>query len=89
MFLDSLHINNSSFRRVRLCDTVIHEPVPPAVPGEFVIYLWADDVLDKLDPGLASLLLTWIELMGVVGFPDRLRLLGIKLFFEILRPSPG
>ena len=49
-------------------------PVPPTVPGDFVVYLGADDVPDRLDRGLASLLLTWIDWVEVEvrGFDDGL-----------------
>ena len=42
------------------------------MPGDFVVYLGTDDVPDRLDRDLASLLLTWIEWVEVEvqGFPD-------------------
>jgi hypothetical protein len=49
-------------------------PVLASVPGDFVVYLGADDVPDRLDRGLASLLLTWIDWVEVevLGFPELL-----------------
>ena len=41
------------------------EPVPAAVPGEFVVYLGTDDVPEALEAGMAELLLTWIEWVEV------------------------
>ena len=48
------------------------EPVPAAVPGEFVIYLGVDDVPEGLEAGMVELLLTWLEWVEVEvqGFPD-------------------
>ena len=71
--------------RPRCCDRGAVEvdtgaPVPPSDPGEFVVHLGADDVPDRLDRGLASLLLTWIqwaevEVQGFEDLVERLRLL--------------
>ncbi len=48
------------------------EPVPAAVPGEFVIYLGVDDVPERLEAGMVEVLLTWLEWVEVElqGFDD-------------------
>ena len=39
--------------------------VPVGVPGEFVVYLGVDDVSERLEAGMAELLLTWLEWVEV------------------------
>ncbi len=42
------------------------------MPGEFVVYLGTGDVPDRLEPDLAALLLTWVEVRGFDHFVEEL-----------------
>ena len=62
----------SIISRLRVSKGEVIVPVPKNVPGDFVIYLGIDGILDALDVGMAGLLLTWIEWVEVEvrGFWD-------------------
>ncbi len=66
------------------------EPVPAAVPGEFVVYLGTDEVPEALEAGMAELLLTWIEwveveMRGIDHFVEELhRLRGVVMVAAVV-----